>query len=138
MSIISLLSRSVSASIRKKNVILIIFLVLASAHFVKTTFQILNSKHRLEDIQDEVSNLEDYKVRLEKEIEYKNSQNYVEEEARNSLNMIKPGEKVFVVPGDEYDNSELEERNSTEVLGEHTPLTGFKSTNIYMWYRLFF
>lgn len=127
-----------TALFHKKNIILIIFLLIASVNFLKTTFQILNSRHRLEDIKNEVAVMEQKKDLLNEEIEYKKTQGYVEEEARNSLNMIKPGEEVYVVPGVSNEDFTAEKKGSTEVLGSETTVSGFKASNVYMWYRLFF
>ena len=55
-----------------------------------------NSK-RLESLQLEVSSLENKQADLTKTIAYKKSAEYIEERARNALNLIKPNEKVYVV-----------------------------------------
>lgn len=42
--------------------------------------------------------LQEEKKRLEEHADYVRSPNFVEEEARNKLNMVKPGEEVYLKP----------------------------------------
>ena len=78
----------------------VLFIAL-SVGFIKSTFDVLKSKDRLDEISREVVELEAKKAEIEKEIEYKQTSEYIEERARNDLNLIKPGEKVYVVVGQE-------------------------------------
>lgn len=73
---------------------------------------------------------------LNADIEYKKTDAYIEEKARNDLNMIKPGEQVYVVVDSGKDTS------SNKVLGtqdkKNTDEKSAKDANWYAWYRLFF
>lgn len=72
--------------------------------------------------------LENNKVSAEEELAYKSSEQYIEQVARNDLNLIKPGEKVFVAP---------------EVMSAVTDKTAevkdeLEKSNIQLWADLFF
>jgi cell division protein FtsB len=108
--------------------ILFIFL---SVSFVKSSFDVLKSKDRLDEVNVEVQELEEEKSEIEKDIEYRRSDEYVEEKARNELNLIKPGEKVYVVMGgDDPSEGVLSETDVAEEPDD--------KSNWYSWYKLFF
>jgi len=115
-----------------------ILLLFLTVSFVKSSFDVLKSKDRLDEINTEVSEMEKKKTEIEKEIEYKKTSEYVEEKARNDLNLVKPDEKIYVVTRNEKTSetsknvlSESDERNGDEN-------KSVKDQNWYSWYRLFF
>jgi cell division protein FtsB len=109
--------------------ILFIFL---SVSFVRSAFEVLKSKDRLDEVNTEVKELENKKAEIEEDIEYKKSDEYIEEKARDELNLIKPGEKVYVVTGgDDSSENVLSETDIAEEVGR-------ERSNWYSWYRLFF
>ena len=110
-----------------------VVLIILSVTSVRSSLNILKSKRRLEEVKSEVLSLEEEKKNLEESIEYKKSNEYIEERARNDLNLIKPGEEVYVIVGEDEEKkvkvlSEADERKETDV----------KDSNVYMWYKLFF
>ena len=111
-----------------------ILLIFLSVSFVRSTFKVIKSSGRLDEVNEEVRDLEAEKTRLEKEIEYKSTEEYIEEKARNELNLVKPGEKVYVVTGTKQGGITNEEN----VLSSQNEVSGMKDSNYYMWYRLFF
>ena len=118
----------------KKYILGTVIFVVLSISFIKSSFNVLKSKDRLDRINDEISLLEQSKNEIEKDIEYRKSDEYIEERARDDLNLIKPGEKVYVVVGGEGDE------NSSKVLSESDVREGAgeKDKNWYSWYKLFF
>ncbi len=91
----------------------------------------MQSSKRLEDMKSEISTLEEKKVTLESMIAYKRTNEFVEERARNALNLIKPGEKVYI--------SELIPANSVviengKVVEDSMPK---EKTNAQLWVELF-
>lgn len=66
---------------------------------IKYTFDIYKilTNNRLQQVKNEVALLEQKKQKVLNDIEYKKTNEYVEEFARNELDMIKPNEDVFVV-----------------------------------------
>lgn len=124
-----------------KNIILSILFVVAAINFVRTTLDILKSSHRLDDAKEEISLLQQQKAALGRNIEYKKTSAYVEEKARNELNMAKDGETVYVVVGMNSDNSLLKKGQNAAVLGTSkvtVSRTYEWKSNLSQWWRLFF
>lgn len=119
---------SMSIPARIKYVVFTLIFTVAAVNFVRTTLDILRSSKRLEDLRTEVTTMEGKKADLNDSLEYKKTQEYIEERARNALNLVKPGEKVYV---------------SSQVLGEATEnlqSAGFvkEKSNFELWVDLFF
>ena len=101
---------------------------------------------RLENLQQEVEGLRVERESLEESIAYKQTPDYVEKMARNELNLVLPGEKVYVVTegtgGDSGGAKDAGSRafrlgdvlSSQSNVAEGVP----KSENWYRWFRLFF
>lgn len=106
-----------------KYILLSILFVIATVNFTKTTLQILNSSKRLDILETEVSDLEIKKTRLKNDLEYKKSDEYIEDSARNQLGLVKPGEKLFIFPsvlgasqnGDDIKNLQSRGRSNVEL-----------------------
>ena len=127
-----------------KYIILAILFVVASVNFTKTTLEIVKSSRRLDELRSEVADMDAEKAALQKDIEYKKTDAYVEEKARNDLNMAKEGEKLFVVfdKGANSDDS-IAEKDDSEVLSARDTRNGSVSSNtraqnLLLWYKLFF
>jgi len=73
-------------------------LLLVSATFVTGTLKVVQRGERLVAVKKELTVLQRQKEQLEKEAEYRQSAEFVEKEARNKLNMAKPGEDVYLKP----------------------------------------
>ncbi len=95
----------------------------------------MSSRKRLEDALEKEESLTIERDGLKKRIEYKKTGEYIEESARNELNMIKPGEKVFVVDGAVPAPGEV--AGASEIR-ELTPADDREDPNWYLWYKLFF
>lgn len=117
---------------RFKKIITSVLLVIASINLVRTTRDIIKSSKRLDSLQEEVAGLKSKEAVLEQDLAYKQSNEFVEESARNNLNMTKEGEKVYVV---------LDSKEKESVLGQFTKkIEGnnvIKDSNLYSWYKLF-
>ncbi len=124
-----------SRSTKFKYILGIAFLFIVSISLIKSSFQVFKSKGRLDEVNQELSKLEDEKRKLEAEIEYKQTQEYIEEKARNDLNLIRPGEKIYVVVGNDIKGSSESSvlSGSSERKKDDT-----KDKNWYSWYKLFF
>ena len=114
-----------------------VILLIISVVFIKSSFDVLKSKERLDEINSELSSLNEEKEKIEKEIEYKQTDEYVEEKARNELNLIKPGEKVYVVVEESSGSVVLSETDEIKQ-DEKEEIDKKKQKNWYLWYRLFF
>lgn len=119
-----------------KYILLSILFILASVNFTRTALEIIENSKRLDELSQEVQGLEDQKVALEESVSYKKTDEYVEEKARNDLSLIRPGEKVYVIPK-EIKNLDLE----SQVLGAKSGLQGFADgsdgSNLSRWIALF-
>jgi cell division protein FtsL len=124
-----------SKSTKFKYILGTILLFIVSISLIKSSIQVFKSKGRLDEVNQELSKLEDEKKKLEAEIQYKQTQEYIEEKARNDLNLIKPGEKVYVVVGEE--NKASSETNVLSGSSERKK-NDTKDKNWYSWYKLFF
>ena len=117
----------------KKGLISVLLLVL-SLSFLRSTYEILQSTKRLTKVKEEVEDLKRQKEFLEKTIAYKESDAYIEQIARNELNLVRPEEEVYVVKG-------LASNTFGDVLGEvsnkEVDFKGYTDAVWYMWYRLF-
>ncbi|HSX39276.1 MAG TPA: septum formation initiator family protein [Candidatus Saccharimonadales bacterium] len=81
-----------------KYIVLSILFVLASVNFTRTALDIVQNSKRLEDLHSDVASLQKQQSDLNASISYKQSVDYIEERARDALNLIKPNEQAFVVP----------------------------------------
>ena len=125
-----------------KYLILSALFIFASVNFTRTTLEILKSSQRLDDLKDEVNELGIQKSQLNNEIEYKQTDDYIDEIARNDLNLVKPGEKVYVIQGDNLEADDSGVDSESSVLGEIADRANKNSeisdSNAYQWYKLFF
>lgn len=120
-------------SSKTKHILGSLTLLFLAFGFVKSTIEVYQSSKRLGDFAKEVSDLESEKAKLEEEIEHKKTLEYIEEKARNELNLVKPGERVYVI-------KDTPEGNLSDVLSETVERfdPNYKDDNWYMWYKLFF
>ena len=126
---------------RLKYILGIVFFTVLSVNTIKSALNVLKSKDRLDQVNNEVAVLEDEKKKIEEEIEFKKTDEYIEAKARNDLNLIKPGEKVYVVKTTEKDTAGNVLSETDTVASEKGLDKGNeekKNENWYSWYRLFF
>ena len=127
---------------RLKYILGIVFFTILSVNTIKSALNVLKSKDRLDQVNNEVALLENEKKEIEEEIEFKKTDEYIEEKARNDLNLIKPGEKVYVVKNTE-EGATGNVLSETDTVAPETQSLGKgndqkKNENWYSWYRLFF
>jgi len=121
-----------------KYVVLSILFILASINFTRTALEILENSKRLDSLSQEVGDMEEEKKEYTNSVAYKKTDEYVEEKARDDLSMIRPGEKVYVIP-QEFKVLDLE----SKVLGQKSVsqkliLGKFgEDSNVAKWLRLF-
>ncbi|MFZ5424267.1 MAG: FtsB family cell division protein [Patescibacteria group bacterium] len=119
-----------------KYIVMSLLFILAGVNFTRTTLEIMHSSKRLEELRSEVSVLEEEKNTLEDELSYRETSSYLEEQARDRLNMIKPGDKVFIRPTvlSGSDVRAISELESSEKSSEAREM----SSNIELWLNLLF
>ena len=90
--------------IRRLNQIRIAIFVVVVVLFVVVTMSIKNVfdlKVEQHELKKENQELQEEKEALEKEFENINDKNYIEKQARKQLNMVKPGEIVYIIEEEE-------------------------------------
>jgi cell division protein FtsL len=98
---------------------LAILLIGASINTLSTTHKIMQSSKRLGESKEEVLSLKSEKKELEEQVEYKKTQGFVEETAREKLNMILPNEEVYIYPEDQKEEPQIKKRNqSADTFGD--------------------
>lgn len=73
-------------------------------------FKIYSLNKLYHETVEERAKLENEKKRLEEELENVNNPEYIEQQAREQLKMVKPGEVMYILPQEES-SSEVEEGN---------------------------
>lgn len=94
-----------------RNILISVILLILSVSFISSTFRVVRRGSRLIEAKKELESLQKQKIALEKKSAYRSSPEFVEEEARNKLNMVKPGEEVYLKPkivGDDLLGSQAE------------------------------
>lgn len=114
-----------------KYLVLALLFIGITVNLTKTTWDMLKSKDRLLSLDREVAQLRDKKTAIEDSIEYKKTDGFVEDFARNELNLIKPGEDVVVVSTHTIDLPE-----ATEVTQKSLEALEIKPIN--SWIRMLF
>ncbi len=113
-----------------KYIILSILFIIATVNFTRTTLRILESSRRLENTKKEAELLQKEKQDLTEKITYRQTDDYIEEQARNELNLVKPGEEVYLSP--ETLGYKAEEPLQQPVANKQ------KAKNYQIWLDLFF
>ncbi len=128
---------------RLKYVALSILLVIAAINFTRITFEIVKSSKRLDNVKSEISLLGQQKIDLEKSIEYKKSDDFIEKTARNELNLAKSGESVYVIGGLVKNDAKIAENGSgvlsaVSVSRKKTKTIEERITNLNLWIKFLF
>ncbi len=125
-----------AVSAQTKYLVLTVLFILASINFTRTALEIIKNSKRLDELSQEVGALEGDKKALEDGVTYKKTNDYIEEKARNDLSLIRPGEKVYVIP-QELKGIDLEPK----VLGEKSTFSDKVEKSfggyIHLWVDLF-
>ncbi len=93
--------------------VLIVGLILVVS-LARSLWKLYSAQERLHSLEQAVEAEEEEKKRLEKVASWRKSLEYVEQEARNRLQMVKEGEKMVVLPRKIADNNSTD--NSGDVL----------------------
>lgn len=104
------ISERTEASIRRRKqqrqrrrliyICVIVFLLAVTAWMARSVVEL---KHEQNELKAKQQALEEKKAELQKEKKKMQSSEYIEEQARQQLKMIKPGEILYVLPNDGND-----------------------------------
>lgn len=118
-----------------------VLLLFGMFNFTRTTLDIIQSSKRLENMQKTVSKLESKKKATEKDLKYKKTARFIEEQARNRLNMVKKGEEVLVLPSSLRTPTQISggmQKPSMQVLGtSDSEEENASRRNFWLWVDLF-
>lgn len=89
-----------------KRILIFVIVVAILAFFAGTAVQVVKLHMERNDVEKERDAKKAEKNRLEKELTRINDPEYIEEQARDRLRMIRQGEILYVFPEEEEDNSE--------------------------------
>lgn len=89
--------------------------------------RLLKASDQIKLAENQVRELEKENQQLEEKKEYYQSPEFIEEQARDKLNMAKPGETIVILP-----------QNLEEVLGKTKKVTPPELPNWQKWWKLFF
>ena len=95
--------------------VLFLMVALAGLFTVRSVQRMVALTQERARVQAQLDELEKRRSELENELLMVNSDEYVEQQARSQLHMIKPGEVLYIVPSStEYTTSEPEEEEVPE------------------------
>lgn len=80
---------------------IVVILAVVVGMSVKNVLELSIEQHNL---KKENASLKEKKAALEQEFENINDKNYIEQQARKQLNMVKPGEIVYIIDGEDEDD----------------------------------
>lgn len=75
--------------------LLAIFLIFS---YIRAYYQESRVRNEIDSLHEEVETLEAKKIKTVEILKYVQSQAFVEEKARTELNLLKPGEKMAIIP----------------------------------------
>lgn len=83
--------------------------LLLSAYFIKSTLDVYKTRSRIDDARIELEALKKENTDLKREIEYRKTDDFVINEAREKLNYSFDGEQIVVVPKKELEKNKKED-----------------------------
>ena len=126
--------------------ITLFFLLLGFIWLVLNVVNVYYKKYQinkdLENLKAEIAKSEETNQQISSIIDYLNSQNFLEKEAREKLNMKKEGEEVVIVEPVKQDNitsSETDIQETQPPLQQNVDSSAIQpESNIIRWWRYFF
>ncbi len=102
----------------KKAIYLIIFLISLYIinSFVHSIYNLSQKKYLIINTREELEREKEEHARLTNELTLVKRQDYIEEEARNKLFLVQPGETLVVIPSPPQISSEAEKRENIDHL----------------------
>lgn len=113
--------------------------LLLSAYFIKSTLDIYKTRSRIDDAKNELERLKKQNIDLKGDVEYRKTDDFVINEAREKLNYSFEGEKIVVVPKTEFEGDkeiEGEKKENTKHSGESKKQVSLDSIPV-QWVKVF-
>lgn len=108
------LRASVKAGRRKKHITYAVIILAIIAAIGVSALNIISLKAEYREVEQQNRQLQQQKEDLEQQIKDSGKDKYIEQEAREQLRMVKPGETVYIVPNQETKPSESDKENEKE------------------------
>ena len=93
-------------------IITVIVLLLIINGLVHSIYDIWNKQDLLKQAQRELTKEEEKNQKLKAELSYVQTQKFIEEEARNKLFLVKPGEQQVLIPNIASESSRVQEKQA--------------------------
>lgn len=100
--------------------------LLLSAYFIKSTLDVYKTRSRIDDARAELQALKQENTDLKRDIEYRKTDDFVINEAREKLNYSFEGEQIVVVPKSELEKNKKEELESNDAEQKEAETTDSK------------
>ncbi len=99
---------SVKAGRRKKHITYAVIILAIIAAIGMSAVNIISLKAEYREVEQQNQQLQQQKEDLEQQIKNSGKDKYIEQEAREQLRMVKPGETVFIVPNQDQQTKTTE------------------------------
>lgn len=109
--------------------------VIFALSLARTAQQISGGKRRLTEVKNEADQLAQQKNELEKQVNERQSLTFLEREARNNLNLVKPGERIVILPKNTNEPSSSMDKGPGD---DNSDPKISSEPNWVKWKRLFF
>lgn len=120
-------AREKRAKTRRKTMLVLVLLVaIAAAWTARSVQKMITLSHERAMVQAQLEALEKKRSELENELLMVNSDEYVEQQARSQLHMIKPGEVLYIIPNNTEYSMPEEPAETEEGNPESAPAEGVK------------
>ncbi|RAK05125.1 cell division protein FtsB [Halanaerobium saccharolyticum] len=90
--------------------IVIVIAVVAAFNFYQNMTKMSQLENQIEEIEAQIAKAEAENEKLKKQLANSDSNEYIEEVAREKLGLVKPGEKMFI-PVEEEENSDSDNKD---------------------------
>ena len=120
-------------SSRWVTIIAFIIIVYAAFGLVKITWQNYQVNQKISSLQDEIKKSDEENFELKNKIDYYKTDAYKERQAREELNLQKPGEIVIVIPNNSQNEVNTKKKEETKT----NEKSDYRS-NIQKWREYFF
>lgn len=126
--------------------VLLVFSLIITFYFTKSSIELYSAKNSLYTAESNLQKLKDEREKLKAEIEYRKTDEFVVNEARQNLNYSFDGEVTFIVPKDisinNTPNPTIKPNNDKFTDNELVDNTKKSKpnyiNNLYLWYKAFF
>mgnify|MGYP001428687901 CR=1 FL=1 len=89
-------------------IVIVIILLIVINNLVRSIYDVWSKQDLLNQAQNELTKEESKNRKLEADLSYMKTQKFIEEEARNKLFLVKPGEQQVLIPNKVLKNQKIQ------------------------------